>query len=95
MNTNKVYKIRRKSDGLFSKGGNYVWFSKEGKTWSSLRNLKLHLSQFADNYTHYSQNKFGDKLLREYRDCEIVCFNIVEDNNPKTVEQFCKEEWSK
>lgn len=31
-----VFKIRRKSDGLFSSGGAYPKWSKHGKSWATL-----------------------------------------------------------
>jgi len=34
------FKIRRKSDGLFSTGGRYVSWSKHGKVWSSIGTMK-------------------------------------------------------
>jgi hypothetical protein len=46
----KVYKIRNKETGLFSKGGSYskdIW-TKEGKSWSNIWHLKNHLNQFLD-----------------------------------------------
>lgn len=56
-----VYKIRRRSDGLFSKGGGYPRFSKGGKIWNSIGHLKRHLSNMGmQNFDRY------------YSDCEIV-----------------------
>lgn len=40
------YKIRRKSDGLFSAGGTWPRFSKRGKTWRTKHALAMHLAQF-------------------------------------------------
>lgn len=37
------YKIRNRETGLFSAGGYRARFSREGKTWESLKNLKAHL----------------------------------------------------
>jgi len=63
--TIEVYKIRRKSDGLFSTGGENPSFNKKGKTWSARGHVISHLSQFGD------KNK---KLY--YSDCEVVCFQV-------------------
>lgn len=64
---NFVYKIRRKSDGLFSGGGTwYVKFSKRGKIWKQLNHLTSHLNQ-VDSATR-----------RMYDECEIVCYEVVE-----------------
>lgn len=40
-----VYKIRRKSDGLFSTGGCWPTFKANGKAWSTKGALNGHLSQ--------------------------------------------------
>ena len=64
---NIVYKIRRKSDGLFSGGGtSWVRFSKKGKIWKQQNHLTSHLNQI-DNTTRQA-----------YDDCEIVCYEVVE-----------------
>lgn len=46
--TVKIYKIRDKSTGLFSKGGTstYSIWSKDGKSWSNIGHVKNHLNQF-------------------------------------------------
>lgn len=40
----KIYKIRHKTTGLFSSGGLYCKFTKTGKCWDSIKNVKLHLA---------------------------------------------------
>lgn len=66
---NKIYKIRRKDDGLFAPGGfrySPIRWNKEGKTWNSLGALHSHLS---------GQN---EKVMREYaREAEIVEYEVV------------------
>jgi hypothetical protein len=62
-----IYKIRRRSDGLFSSGGTCPSFSKKGKVWTARGHVTSHLSQFGDS------NK---KLY--YKDCEVVCIEIQE-----------------
>ncbi|MFA5048260.1 MAG: hypothetical protein WC516_04530 [Patescibacteria group bacterium] len=55
------YKIKRRSDDLFSNGGSYPKFTKKGKIWRTLGHLRSHL------------NSVG--ILRGfqiYEDCEIV-----------------------
>jgi hypothetical protein len=52
VNSIKVYKLRDKNTGKFSPGGNYGQFTTEGKTWSSLKNLKSHLKM---KYTTYDR----------------------------------------
>lgn len=71
-----VYKIRRKSDGLFSTGGTTPRFTSKGKTWSGMGQIKNHLNQFV---THDYTNK---KLLARYypyEGCELVEFVISEE----------------
>lgn len=63
MNKQTFYKIRRKSDGLYSKGGMNPRFTKTGKTWSNIGHLK--------NHFHWVSNN-------EYSDCEVVTFEMVE-----------------
>lgn len=59
------FKIRRRTDGLFSTGGSYPRFTSKGKIWSKIGYLRRHLSMFAT------------KLLRQYyNDCEIVEFKV-------------------
>jgi hypothetical protein len=62
-----VYKIRRKTDGLFSSGGTYPTFSKKGKTWTGRGHVTSHLSQFGER-----------KKEQYYKDCEVVCIEIQE-----------------
>jgi hypothetical protein len=62
-----VYKIRRKTDGLFSSGGTYPTFSKKGKTWTARGHVTSHLSQFGDR-----------KKEQYYKDCEVVRIEIQE-----------------
>ena len=69
-----VYKIRRKSDGLFSTGGTSPTFTKKGKAWSGKGPLHLHLSQFNNG--------------RVYEGCEIVGFEYVEAGTRDVQEAF-------
>ncbi len=66
----KLYKIQNK-DGLFSTGGTVPDFSRNGKTWNSLSNVKAHLTQ-------------GMNVCETYNSCKIVeieqVLHEVEDN---------------
>ena len=47
----KIYKIRNKETGQFSRGGTWalgIW-SKDGKSWSNIGHLKNHLSFWINN----------------------------------------------
>lgn len=63
-----VYKIRRKSDGLFSSGGMEPTFSEKGKTWAQRGHLSNHFAQF---------NK--SEINHVYGDCEVVVLEVIEE----------------
>lgn len=55
------YKIKRRSDDLFSTGGSFPRFTKKGKIWRTLGHLRSHL------------NSVGVRRgYQVYDDCEIV-----------------------
>ena len=65
----KVFKIRNKETGLFSRGGTKpanIW-SKEGKSWTNIGHLKNHLNQFTQGW-------------HPYHNAEIVEVEINYDN---------------
>jgi hypothetical protein len=39
----KYYQIRRKSDGLYSTGGQFPTFNQTGKTWKNIGHVKSHM----------------------------------------------------
>jgi hypothetical protein len=65
MSEHLAYKIRCKSDGLYSSGGQYPNFTTKGKLWNGIGNLKNHLRLV----------KKG-----RYDDCEIVVIKINMQN---------------
>jgi hypothetical protein len=70
----KIYKIRNKKTGLFSKGGSDgrdIW-TKEGKSWSSLGHLKNHIALFI-----HGNKKAGDY---PYEDAEIIEIEVNYNN---------------
>jgi hypothetical protein len=58
-------------EGLFSRGGMDVRFTKKGKTWSSIGYVKSHLRQLRES-----------EIIKSYNDCTIIM--IDEDNDYKT-----------
>jgi len=80
MQTEFFYKIRRKSDGLFSTGGSSPGFSKKGKTWSTRANLDRHLGMLLQ----YPDRFWG---LPVYKDCEVITF-ITEVTDYEPVDKF-------
>jgi hypothetical protein len=65
-----VFKIRRKSDGLFSSGGAYPKWSERGKSWSTLGAAK---SAVALLNVYFSERC---NVKHRYCDCEIVEFAL-------------------
>ena len=79
-----AYKIQNHK-GLFSTGGMNPNFSVIGKTWSSLSNLKLHLTQ-------------GINVLEYYSDCKVVeieeIIRDVEENLLQKLHERSIVQWS-
>ena len=68
----KIYKIRDKNTGFFSKGGNPPLFDKIGKSWTSFKNVKLHLRMISAGYDDdckfiYDPDKIKSLEVIEYR----------------------------
>ena len=70
----KIYKIRDKSTGLFSKGGTLGEFNKKGKIWKVAGHVRSHLKQF--EHTGYRDKE--NRLLANISNWEIVEYEIVE-----------------
>ena len=68
-----VFKIRRRSDGLYSKGGSTPQFSKQGKTWTSKSALSGHFAIIREYDRYRKTNTFATV----YADCEVVEYAIV------------------
>ena len=63
----KQYKIRNKDTGLFSTGGAWPKFTKNGKVWQRERDLKRHFHQVYE-------------VSVKYKDCEVVIYDVVEES---------------
>jgi hypothetical protein len=81
MSTLLQFKIRRKSDNLFSDGGQFPTFSQDGKVWSRLNHLNCHLACVAEaisSYNNNARNRYKNTEITyplrswPYDDCEIV-----------------------
>lgn len=71
----KIYKIRHKLTGLFSTGGSNPFWTKKGKTWSSIGHVKSHISGVVD---------YG------YRDkSDMVNWEIIEIEVSETLTPLC------
>lgn len=89
--SNKVYRIRRRSDGLYSTGGLYPRFDTKGKTWNNLSALSGHLTNtFGEGGYLNCLDKNNEIIVEKffntknpYLNCEIVeaelKFEVVED----------------
>ena len=67
----KLYKIQRKSDGLFSTGGSWPQFTKNGKSWSNIGHVKNHMKQVV-------------KIAECYLDCDLLEVEMTEKTVKKT-----------
>jgi hypothetical protein len=74
MDMDKLYKIRNKETGQFSKGGitRDIW-TKGGKTWTNIGHVKSHLNQFLR-----SNGDMGAQY--PYLNAEIVEVEVDYDN---------------
>ena len=73
----KIYMIRRMTDGLFSTGSAYPSFNKRGKMWKSVGSVKAHMLMVMGNYgvVDYNGDFHPDKYYEghnPYKDCEVV-----------------------
>lgn len=86
-----VYKIRRTTDGLFSMGGTYPRFNKNGKVWKTRAALSNHLSLVNDAYYERVRPTHGGNMHMRcaYDDCEIVCYELVEtESDVMTINEY-------
>lgn len=91
MANTKLWKIRNKETGEFSKGGHnrepYIW-TKGGKTWSNIGHIKNHLRVFMH----------GDELRKDYpyHNAEIVEIEVdYNECGSVDVEDFIYEQFIK
>ena len=70
----KVFKLRDKSTGLFSKGGTLGDFNKSGKIWKNQGHLRSHLKQFE----HLSSRDKTNRLIDNISNWEIVEYELTE-----------------
>lgn len=82
MRTETTYKIRNVYSGLYSTGGTTPSFSKKGKEWKRIGDLKCHLGQLQSWRRH-----------DPYKDCELIELTkvIQETESAKPLSQFLQE----
>jgi hypothetical protein len=81
---NKLFKIRNKETGEFSKGGRWgygIW-TKGGKTWTNIGHVKSHLRQFVNDYqNNHERYPYHNAEIVEveidYNDCFSYEVNIL------------------
>ena len=68
------YKIKRRSDGLFSAGGHYPNFSKKGKIWRTMGHLRNHLNSIAPSERDvYDDCDIVELVSTEHILCSVNC----------------------
>lgn len=78
MMTKKVYKIRDQGTGLFSAGGTGPKWTKVGKTWSSMGQLKNHLHMFITHkYDGYYNRSCINKIPTSWEILEIEVSEVT------------------
>ena len=70
-----IFKIRRKSDGLFSTGGTSPKFEERGKAWKARNHVTSHMTQIEQAYDSYRHHSTVEDY---YEDCEVVEFEVTE-----------------
>lgn len=77
MEVGKVYKVRDKKSGLFSRGSRngYMDFNKTGKAYSNISHVKSMLNQFDP------EKKYGRHTILKgikFEDLEVVTYEVNE-----------------
>lgn len=79
------FAIRRKRDGLYSTGGAFPRFTKQGKVWERAASLKSHMTMVANDRRFYRSLRDDDP----YEDIEVV---VYVESHALSVDDF-KEEY--
>lgn len=96
----KIYKIRDKKTGLFSRGGSYghgVW-SKTGKSWGNIGHIKNHLNQYIDRGAKARDYPYEDAEIIEieldydkcYKEEVETLFNKQIENKKEAEDEYKK-----
>lgn len=70
------YKIRRRSDGMYSTGGGHPEFTHVGKTWSNMQSLHSHFAVIQE-FKEYAMRRHRDDTIPDfiaetYAGCDVV-----------------------
>jgi len=76
----KLYKIRHKVTGLYSLGGIYPSWSKRGKTWRKIGDLKNHFNLIQE---HRARDTIADMvywevIISEYQEVNVGVSTVDE-----------------
>ena len=72
----RYYKILNTKTGLFSMGGTDPKWNNDGKTWTSAKNIRLHLKMLKEK-----------NLCDCYKNCKILTF-IVVNGKSQSIDSF-------
>ncbi|PLC44510.1 hypothetical protein C0Q88_07470 [Ralstonia pickettii] len=70
----KVFKVRDKTTGLFSKGGISKRFDEKGKIWHTVGTVRGHLAMFQDKDYRTRTSVYPPRV----KNLEVVEFELVE-----------------
>ncbi len=77
-----AWKVRRRSDGLFSTGGRWVRFNEKGKIWYNRGGLTSHVNCVV----------FDSFSNEQYFDCEVVEYEVLHNAVGKmTVAEYVED----
>ncbi len=71
-----VYRIRHTQTKDFKLGGMWPRWSKDGKTWDSIRNVKLHLRMFSAGLSHRTVTTAKEF---DFEHWEVVRYKVTEE----------------
>jgi hypothetical protein len=76
MKEEKLYRIRRRRDGLFSTGGHYPRWTKTGKSWTKIGYLRRHIAEVS-----------ATRSQMIYDECDVIEYTMTENDDwPMSVE---------
>lgn len=84
-NEDVIYRIRRKPDGKYSKGGVQPDFGDTGKCYVGINILKQHLREV----TTFIANRLDTQTLSNpYKDCEIISYSQSGETSVELIENI-------
>lgn len=91
----KVWKIKQLSTGLYSNGGIVPQFTKEGKVWTSKRDLSNHLVQFlSEDGSHIVSGVMGYPKEPDYQIVEYMLTEVSRIGTLFELARLAKQRYS-